>query len=105
MTFVLNQSQVDLKHPFDLDADQIRGAFIKNDKVRFYECEFDDEGDLTYNEVHVKKDICKKGRCGRKSGRYGKDRCRQTSRTQRNKIQRRQKFYQEQHICHGFGRL
>ena len=37
MTFVLNQSQVDIKHPFDLDVDQIGGAFIKNDKVRFYE--------------------------------------------------------------------
>ena len=56
ITFVLSQSQVDTKHPFDLDADQIGGAFIKNDKVRFYECEFDDEGDLTYNEVHIKKD-------------------------------------------------
>ena len=29
MTFVLNQSQVDIKHPFDLDADQIGGAFTK----------------------------------------------------------------------------
>ena len=66
MTFVLNQSQVDLKHPFDLDVDQIRGAFIKNDKVRFYECEVDAEGDLTYNKVHIRKDICEKGRCGRK---------------------------------------
>ena len=56
MAFVLNQSQVDIKHPFDLDADQIGGAFIKNGKVRFYECEFNDEGDLTYNEVHIKKD-------------------------------------------------
>ena len=27
--FVLNQSQVDIKHPFDLDADQIGGAFTK----------------------------------------------------------------------------
>ena len=56
MTFVLNQSQVDIKHPFNLDADQIGGAFIKNDKVRFYEYEFVDKGDLTYNEVHIKKD-------------------------------------------------
>ena len=56
MTFVLNQSQVDIKHPFDLHADQIGGAFIKNDKVRFYEREFVDKGDLTYNEVHIKKD-------------------------------------------------
>ena len=29
MTFVLNQSQVDIKHPFDLDADQIGGAFTE----------------------------------------------------------------------------
>ena len=56
MTFVLNQSQVDIKHPFDLDADQIGGAFTKNEKVRYYEYELDDEGYLTYNEVHIKKD-------------------------------------------------
>ena len=56
MTFVLNQSQVDIKHPFDLDAGQIGDAFIKNDKVRFYECERDGEQHLTYNEVHIKKD-------------------------------------------------
>ena len=56
MTFVLNQSQVDIKHPSDLHADQIGGAFIKNEKVRFYEREFVDKGDLTYNEVHIKKD-------------------------------------------------
>ena len=32
MTFVLNQSQVDIKRPFDLDADQI-GVFLpKNNK-------------------------------------------------------------------------
>ena len=48
MTFVLNQSQVDIKHLFDVDADQNGGAFTKNDKVQYYECEFDDEGDLTY---------------------------------------------------------
>ena len=29
----------------------------KNKKVRYYECEFDDEGDLTYSEVQVKKGI------------------------------------------------
>ena len=28
----------------------------KRDKVRYKESEFDDEGDLTYNEVHIKKD-------------------------------------------------
>ena len=56
MTFALNQSQVDMKHPFDLDTDQIGSAFTKNDKVRYYEYEFDDEGELTYNEVHIKKD-------------------------------------------------
>ena len=56
MTFVLNQSQVYIKHSFDLDADQIGSSFTKNDKVQYYECEFDDEGDLTYSEVHIKKD-------------------------------------------------
>ena len=32
MTFVLNQSQVDTKHPFDLDANHIGGAFTKTTK-------------------------------------------------------------------------
>ena len=47
VTFVLNQSRVDIKHPFDLDADQIVVTLTKSDKVRYYECEFDDEKDLT----------------------------------------------------------
>ena len=73
MTFALNQSQVDTKHPFDLDANLIGGAFTKNDKVRNYECEFDD-GDLAYIEVHIKNNCgekvtsgyvnLRKGRCG-----------------------------------------
>ena len=56
MTFVLNQSQIDIENLFDLDADRIGGAFTKNEKVRFYECEFDDKGNSTYIEVHIKKD-------------------------------------------------
>ena len=36
---VLNQSQIDIKHSFDLDADQIGDVFIKSDKVLYYECE------------------------------------------------------------------
>ena len=124
MIFILNQSQVDIKHPLDLDADQIGGAFTNNVKVGFYECEFDDEGDLTYNEVQVKKDsdvkvdinvnpriwICeftKRENVGGKSGRYGKGCCSymQTVQTQSNKTQSRRKIHQEQHICHGFGRV
>ena len=35
---------------------QTGDALIKNDEVRYYESEFDDEGDLTYHEVHIKKD-------------------------------------------------
>ena len=96
----------------------------KNNKVRYYECEFDDEGDLTYNEVQVKKDsdvkvdinvnpriwICeftKRENVGSESGRYGKGRCRymQTVQTQSNKTQSHRKIHQEQHICHGFGRV
>ena len=60
MTFALNQSQVDTKHPFDLDVDQIGVAFVKNGKVRFCECEFDDEGHLNYNWVHIKKTVMEK---------------------------------------------
>ena len=70
MPFVLIQRQVDRKHPFDLAADQIGGAFIKNNKVRYYECEFDDGGDLAYNAVHIIKGsdmwIYEKGKCERK---------------------------------------
>ena len=96
----------------------------KNNKVRYYECEFDDEGDLTYNEVQVKKDsdvkvdinvnpriwireFAKRENVGGKSGRYGKGCCSymQTVQTQSNKTQSRRKIHQEQHICHGFGRV
>ena len=72
MTFVSNQSHVDTKHPLDLDADQIGGAVIKNNKVRYYECECDDEGDLTYNVVHIKKDSDEKVTSGHVNSRKWK---------------------------------
>ena len=72
VTFVLNQSRVDIKHPFDLDADQIVVVLTKSDKVRYYECEFDDEEDLTCNEVHIKKDSDRKVTSGYVNLRKGK---------------------------------
>ena len=55
MIFALHQQQSNIRHPFDIDADQIDGLFIKNDKSRFYDCDFGDEGILSYWEVYVKK--------------------------------------------------
>ena len=40
--------------------DQIGVAFVKNGKVRFCECEFDDEGHLNYNWVRIKKTVMEK---------------------------------------------
>ena len=36
-TFVVNQEKIGLGHPYDLDADDIAGVFLKKDSVRFYE--------------------------------------------------------------------
>ena len=85
---------------------------------------FDDEGDLTYNKVQVKKDsdvkvdininprvwiyeFTKRENVEGKSGRYGKGCCSymQTVQTQSSKTQSRRKIHQEQHNCHGFGQV
>ena len=36
-TFVIKQDLINLKHPYDLEADDTPGVFKKHDKVRFYE--------------------------------------------------------------------
>ena len=58
-TFVVNQETIGLKHPYDLDADDITGAFLKKDSVRFYEIIDDNEDTDTLemsSEVHVTRD-------------------------------------------------
>ena len=55
-TFVINQGGIGLKHPFDLDADDIAGAFTKKDSVRFYEICGDEDNLIISSEVHVTRD-------------------------------------------------
>jgi hypothetical protein len=55
-TFVINQGGIGLKHPFDLDADDISGAFTKKDNVRFYEVEGNEDKLIISSEVHVTRD-------------------------------------------------
>lgn len=55
VTLLLHQKNLNIKHPYDLDADNISGSFKKNDKIRFYEWDFDDDDSLIYSEVHVQK--------------------------------------------------
>ena len=55
MIFVLHQQPANIRHPFDIDAHPFEGLFIKNDKSRFYDCDFGAEGMLFYWEGYVKK--------------------------------------------------
>ena len=55
-TFVVNQGSIGLKHPFDLDADDIVGAFRKKDSVRFYEVDGSEDKLIISSEVHVTRD-------------------------------------------------
>ena len=55
-TFVIKQDLINLKHPYDLEADDTPGVFKKHDKVRFYEAKQMDEAELFLSsEVHVTK--------------------------------------------------
>lgn len=55
-TFVIKQDLINLKHPYDLEADDTPGVFKKHDQVRFYEAAQTKEGDLVLSsEVHVSK--------------------------------------------------
>ena len=55
-TFTLHQNNCRIRHPFDLQADNIVGFFKRSDKVRFYECTRNDDGLLLSTEVHVVKE-------------------------------------------------
>ncbi len=55
-TFVVKQDLINLKHPYDLEADDTPGAFKKHDQVRFYEAKQTEDGLLLMStEVHVTK--------------------------------------------------
>lgn len=56
VTFVVNQGSIGLKHPYDLDADDIAGAFTKKDSVRFYEIDGNEDELVISSEVHVTRD-------------------------------------------------
>ena len=54
-TFVLNQTEAGLCHPFDLEADDIPGVYVKKEQTRFYEVdEGNDELDVS-SYIHVTK--------------------------------------------------
>lgn len=54
--FIIHQEKCNIKHPFDLQADNIGGAFLKKDQVRFYEAEKDVNSEIKLSsEVHVEK--------------------------------------------------
>lgn len=36
-TFIVDQRKIDLKHPYDLEADDVAGTYIKKEQTRFYE--------------------------------------------------------------------
>ena len=55
-TFVIQQDLINLKHPYDVEADDTPGSFIKRDQVRFYQATVSEDGELTLStEVDVKK--------------------------------------------------
>ena len=53
---MVKQTVINLKHPFDLDADDIAGALSKKDSVRFYEVDGEIDNFTMSSEVHVIRD-------------------------------------------------
>ena len=55
-TFVVKQNVVNIKHPYDLEADDLPGTFLKKEQTRFYEVqEADGSFDISCH-IHVSKD-------------------------------------------------
>ena len=54
-TFILNQNDCRIRHPFELQADNITGSFKRRDMVRFYECTRNYDGLLLMTKIHVVK--------------------------------------------------
>ena len=58
-TFVLDPVQTNLRHPFDLEADDTPGAFTKKEQTRFYEVTLSEDGNdfVLSSEVRVKRNL------------------------------------------------
>ena len=54
--FILDQNTCRIRHPFDLQANNIARSFKLSDKVRFYECTRNVDGLFLSTEVHVIKE-------------------------------------------------
>ena len=60
-TLIIDQTACAVNHPNGLDADNIGGAFRKNDKSRFYEIKKQDDGKLSISsEAHPTRDVNEK---------------------------------------------
>ena len=55
-TFIVHQDHCNVKHPFDLQANNIVRTFTRENQVRFYEAVRNDSEDIRLSsEVHVEK--------------------------------------------------
>ena len=59
-TFVLNQKEVSLQHPFDLETDDVAGSYLKKEQTQYYEVTDDDNGVAISSTVHVLKELMAK---------------------------------------------
>lgn len=57
MTFVINQNKANIRHPYDLDADDNTGKFVKKENARFYEItDHGDHIDISHEVTTIKND-------------------------------------------------
>ena len=54
--FIFDQCYCCIRHPFDLQADNIAGFFKRSDKIRFFKCTRNDDGLLSLTKVHAVKE-------------------------------------------------
>lgn len=54
--FILNQDTCRIRHPFDLQVDNIADSFKRSDMVKFHEFTRNDDDLLLSKEVHVVKE-------------------------------------------------
>ena len=53
-TFIIHQDHCNVKHPFDLQADNIGRTFTRENQVRFYEAMRNDSEEISLSsEAHV----------------------------------------------------
>ena len=56
-TFIIHQDHCNVKHPFDLQADNIGLTFTRKDQVPFYKAVRNDSEEISLSsEVHVEKE-------------------------------------------------